>query len=87
MRVEMVSGSAEAETWGARILGGRFDEQNEFAADAIAGGELLAHFGDGAAQEFFVDLGEFAGGDDAETRGRRRIRDRRACRAMRCGAS
>ncbi len=56
------------QTWGTRFgsVGGRFDEQGEFAADAVAGGEVAAYFGDGAAEKFFVELGEFAGDDDAQ---------------------
>ena len=53
-------------TWGTWIFGRSFDEEHEFAADAVAGGELLANFGDGAAEEFFVELGEFAGDDYAQ---------------------
>jgi hypothetical protein len=56
------------ETWGTRIPGARweFEQEDEFTADAVAGGEFGADFGDGAAQEFFVKLGELAGGNDAE---------------------
>ncbi len=49
-------------SWAARFGGG--EEENHFAADGVAGRELRAHIGDGAAQELFVDLGEFAGEDD-----------------------
>ncbi len=45
---------------------GCLNEQDEFAADAIAGGEVLADVRDCAAEEFFVELGEFAGGHDAQ---------------------
>jgi len=41
---------------------GCLDEQDEFATDAVAGGEVVADVGDGAAVEFFVELGEFASG-------------------------
>ena len=56
-------------TWGTRLcsgFSGCLDEEDEFAADAIAGGEIAADFCDGAAEELFVELGEFAGGDDAQ---------------------
>ena len=43
-----------------------FNEQDDFAADAVAGGEIGAGLGDGGAQELLVDLGELAGDDDAQ---------------------
>src|SRR4051812_50050287 len=48
-------------------VGRRFEEENKLSADAVAGCELSADFGDCAAQEFFVELGEFACGNDAES--------------------
>ncbi len=74
------------QTWGTRTFGRSFDEQDEFAADAVAGGELLANIGDGAAQEFFVDLGEFAGDDYAQSGPKTDSRSASVSR-MRCGAS
>src|SRR6202522_2189837 len=38
----------------------RFDEQCDFAADAIARSERTAGFGDRRAQELFVNLGQLA---------------------------
>ena len=48
--------------WGARFCGScwSLNEEYEFAADAIAIGELGAYFAHSAADEFFVQLGEFA---------------------------
>ena len=64
--MEMFSQVCRSETWGTHDFRRGFDEEDEFAANAVAGGEFAAHFSDGAAQKFFVELGEFAGCDYAE---------------------
>ena len=43
-----------------------FDEEGDFATDAVACGEVAAGFGYGGAQKLFVNLGELASDDDAE---------------------
>ena len=47
-------------------MGRGFDEEHEFSADAVAGYETLTDIGDGAAEEFFVELGEFSSRDYAQ---------------------
>ncbi len=45
----------------------RLDQEGDFAADAVAVGEGGLDFGDRAAEELFVELGELAGEDDAQS--------------------
>ena len=47
-------------------MGKGFDKQDNFAADAIAGGQVGSGSGDRGAQKLLVDLGEFASDDDAQ---------------------
>ncbi len=57
------------QTWGTRLgsgFGWGLDQQGELAADAVAGGEVAAYICYGTAMELFVELGEFAGGNDAK---------------------
>ena len=44
---------------------GAVEQEDHFAADGGAGVEGGEEFGGGAAEELFVELGEFAGEDDA----------------------
>ena len=48
------------------IFAGASMRSDKFAADAVAGGEFAADFGDSSAKKFFVELGEFASCDYAE---------------------
>ena len=52
---------------------GCFDEQRDFAADAVAGGEFAADFGDAPAQKLFVNLGQLARNCDAQLRTKNRF--------------
>ena len=53
---------------GARWLRGRFDQQGELAADAVAVGEFPPHVRHGSAQKLLVNLGQLAGRHDAQLR-------------------
>ena len=44
----------------------RLDQQGDFAADAIAGGQFAARIGYRSAQKLLVNLGQLAGYDDAQ---------------------
>ena len=57
--------------WGSGLgagLGQSLNQQGDFAANAIAGGEFAAGIGYRRAQELLVDLGQLAGDNDAQIR-------------------